>query len=109
MDATERRYRVAPVPVLAELPQRGPSVEHSASNTDQPLNEAAFDPNDREMSRRIDTARPEPADPAGYGDDDDDLDDVTLYDDADDDDVYRAPVAPARLDAQRSRRARWAA
>ncbi|MGH3620648.1 MAG: replication-relaxation family protein [Sciscionella sp.] len=102
-DNVPRRYR------LAELPQRGPSVEHSASNTDQPLNEAAFDPNDREMSRSINTAQPEPADPAGYADDDDDLDDVTLYDDTDDDDVYRAPVAPARPDAQRPRRTRWAA
>ncbi|TKG59636.1 hypothetical protein FCN18_36635 [Prauserella endophytica] len=102
-DSASRRYR------LAELPQRGPSVEHSASNTDQPLNEAAFDPDDREMSRRIHTAQPEPAEPAGYADDDDDLDDVTLYDDADDDDVYRAPVAPARPDTQRPRRSRWAA
>ncbi len=58
-DSVSRRYR------LAELPQRGPSVEHSASNTGQPLNEAAFEPNDREMSRRINTAQPEPADPAG--------------------------------------------
>ncbi|WP_245848701.1 replication-relaxation family protein [Lentzea kentuckyensis] len=90
---------------LAELPQRGPSVEHNASNTDQPLNEAAFDPDDREMSRRINTTRPEPATPAGYADDDDDLDDVTLYDDTDDD-VYRAPGSPARPDAQRPR---WAA
>ncbi|WP_020663181.1 replication-relaxation family protein [Amycolatopsis benzoatilytica] len=102
-DSVPRRYR------LAELPQRGPSVEHSASTTDQPLNEAAFDPNDREMSRRIHTAQSEPADPAGYADDDDDLDDVTLYDDADDDDVDRAPVAPARPDPQRPRRTRWAA
>ncbi|WP_431874090.1 replication-relaxation family protein [Amycolatopsis sacchari] len=102
-DTVPRRYR------LAELPQRGPSVEHSASNTDQPFNEAAFDPNDREMSRRIDTPQPDPADPAGYVDDDDDLDDVTLYDDADDDDVYRAPTAPARPDARQPRRTRWAA
>ncbi|AEA23061.1 hypothetical protein Psed_0804 [Pseudonocardia dioxanivorans CB1190] len=106
-DNVPRRYR------LAELPQRGPSVEHSASNTDQPLNEAAFDPHDREMLRRIDTPKPEPAELAGYADDDDDLDDVTLYDDtddyADDDDVYRAPVAPARPEAQRPRRPRWAA
>jgi hypothetical protein len=91
------------------MPQRGPSAEHRASNTDQPLNEAAFDPDDREMSSRIDTAQPESADPAGYADDDDDLDDVTLYDDTDDDDVYRAPVAPARPDALRPRRTRWAA
>ncbi|CAL9669475.1 hypothetical protein SUDANB95_07376 [Actinosynnema sp. ALI-1.44] len=98
-----RRYR------LAELPQRGQSVEHSGSNTDQPLNEAAFDRMDPEMSRRINTAQPEPADPAGCADDDDDLDDVTLYDDADDDDVYRAPVAPARPEALRPRRRRWAA
>ncbi|MGW5052345.1 replication-relaxation family protein [Actinokineospora sp. NPDC004072] len=102
-DSVLRRYR------LAELPQRGPSVEHSASNTDQPLNEAAFDRMDPQMSRRINTARPEPADPVGYVDDDDDLDDVALYDDADDDDVYRAPVAPARTDALRLRRTRWAA
>ena len=102
-DNAPRRYG------LAELPQRGPSVEHSASNTDQPLNEAAFDRTDPEMSRRIDAPQPEPADLAGYADDDDDLDDVTLYDDADDDDVYRAPVAPARPDALRSRRTRWAA
>jgi hypothetical protein len=93
---------------LAELPQRGPFVEHSASNTDQPLNEAAFDPDDREMSRRIHTAQPEPVHQAGYADDEDDLDDVTLYDDADDDDVYRAPVTPARPDTQRRRRTRWA-
>jgi len=99
-DSVPRRYR------LAELPQRGPSVEHSASNTDQPLNEAAFDRMDPEMSRRINAPQPEPADPADFADDDDDLDDVTLYDDADDDDVYRAPAAPARPDA---RRARWAA
>jgi hypothetical protein len=103
-DSVARRYR------LAELPQRGPSVEHSASNTDQPLNEAAFDPDDREMSRRIHTAQSEPAEEAGYADDDDDLDDVMLYDDADDDDdVYRGPVAPARPDAQRPRRTRRAA
>lgn len=103
-DSVPRRYR------LAELPQRGPSVEHSASNTDQPLNEAAFDRMDPEMSRRINTAQPEPADPAGYADDDDDLDDVMLYDDTDtEDDVYRAPVAPARPDEQRARRTRWAA
>lgn len=102
-DSVPRRYR------LAELPQRGPFVEHSASNIDQPLNEAAFDRMDPEMSRRITTAQPEPADPAGYADDDDDLDDVTLYDDTDDDDVYRAPVGPVRPDAQRPRRARWAA
>jgi hypothetical protein len=93
---------------LAELPQRGPSVEHSASNTDRPLNEAAFDPDDREMSRRINV--PEPAEQAGHTDDDDDLDDdVMLYDDADADDVYRAPVASARPDARRPRRTRWAA
>uniref|UniRef100_UPI003EB7B142 replication-relaxation family protein n=1 Tax=Amycolatopsis sacchari TaxID=115433 RepID=UPI003EB7B142 len=102
-DTVPRRYR------LAELPQRGPSIEHSASNTDQPLNEAALDPNDREISRRINTPQPEPADPAGYADDDDDLDDVTLYDDADDDDVYRAPTTPARPDVHRPRRTRWAA
>jgi hypothetical protein len=90
-ESVARRHR------LAELPQRGPSVEHSASNTAQPLNEAAFDPDGREMSRRIHTAQSEPAEEAGYADDDDDLDDVTLYDDADDDDdVYRAPAAPAR-------------
>lgn len=99
-DGVPRRYR------LAELPQRGPRVEHSASNIGQPLNEAAFDPNDREMLRRIDTPHPEPADPAGYADDD--LDDVTLYDDTDtDDDMYRTPVAPAWPDAQRPRR--WVA
>lgn len=51
-DAVPRRYR------LAELPQRGLSIERSASNTDQPLNEAALDPNDREMSRRVDTPSP---------------------------------------------------
>ncbi|MCP2200914.1 Replication-relaxation [Lentzea flava] len=96
-DRVPRRYR------LVELPRRGPSVEHGASDTDQPLNEAAFDPDDREMSRRINTPRPEPATPAGYADDDDDLDDVTLYDDADDDDVYRAPAEPARPGGQRPR------
>jgi hypothetical protein len=102
-DTVPRRYR------LAELPQRGPFVEDSASNVDQPLNEAAFDCIDPEMSRRINTAQPEPADPSGYADDDDDLYDVALYDDADDDDVYRPPVAPARPDALRPRRTRWAA
>jgi hypothetical protein len=46
-ESVPRRYR------SAELPQRGPSVEHSVSNTDQPLNEAVFDRMDPEMSRRI--------------------------------------------------------
>lgn len=96
-DAVQRRYR------LAELPRRGPCVEHSASNTDQPLNEAAFYPNDREMVDRISAPQPEPAEPAGYADDGGDLDDVTLYDDADTDDVYRAPVAPARTSAHQPR------
>ncbi|RSM60379.1 hypothetical protein DMH04_54085 [Kibdelosporangium aridum] len=50
----------------------------------------AFDPNDREMPRRIDTPQPEPADPLGYPDDDDEL---AAYDDTDEDGVYRAPVA----------------
>jgi hypothetical protein len=72
------------------------------------LNEASFDPNDREILRRIDTSQHEPADPAGYADDDADLDDVTLYDDTDtDDDMYRTPVAPAWPDAQRPQR--WVA
>jgi hypothetical protein len=100
-DNVAHRYR------LAELPQRGPSVEHGASNTDQPLNEAAFDPDDQALSRRINTPQPEPAAPADYPDDDDDLD-VTLYDEGDDDDVYRAPAVPARPDEQRPRRTRWA-
>lgn len=72
---------------LAELPQRGPSVAHSTSNTDQPLNEAAFEHTDREMLHRIDTPQPEPGSRV-YPDDDDDLDDVDLYDSTDiDDDV----------------------
>lgn len=99
-DTVSHRYR------LAELPVRGPSVEHGAPGIGEPFSEAAFDPNDREMLRRIDTPQPEPAS-AGYPDDDHDLDDVTLYDDTDDDDVYRAPVAPTRPSTQRSRR--WAA
>ncbi|MET8757206.1 replication-relaxation family protein [Lentzea sp. NPDC004782] len=102
-DSVPRRHR------LAELPQRGPSVAHRASNASQPLNEAAFDSNDREMSRLINTPQPEPAHPAGYGDDDDDLDDMTLYDDTDDDDVYRVPTDLARPGAKRPLRTRWAA
>ncbi|CAM4173872.1 replication-relaxation family protein [Kibdelosporangium persicum] len=98
-DTVPRRYR------LAELPVRGPSIEHRATNTLQPFSEAAFDPNDREMLRRIDTP-PEPPASAGYPDDDHDLDDVTLYDDTEDD-VYRAPVAPAWPNTQQPRR--WAA
>lgn len=98
-----RRHR------LAELPQRGPSVAHRASNAGQPLNEAAFDSNDREMSRLINTPQPEPARPAGYGDEDDDLDDVTLYDDADVDDVYRVPTDLVPPGAKRPLRTRWAA
>ncbi|MFB9302373.1 replication-relaxation family protein [Kibdelosporangium philippinense] len=100
-DTVPRRYR------LAELPVRGPSVEHRATNTIQPFSEAAFDPNDREILRRIDTP-PEPADSAGCPDDDHDLDEVTLYDDTDaDDDAYCAPVAPAWPNTQQPRR--WAA
>jgi hypothetical protein len=103
-DAAPRRYR------LAELPERGPCVEHSTPDTNQPWNEAAFDPNDREMLHRIDTPQPEPADPADYADDEDDLDDLVLYDDTDDEDeVYRAPASPAWPDTQRPRWARWAA
>ncbi|MFC0432576.1 protein involved in plasmid replication-relaxation [Kutzneria buriramensis] len=100
-DTVARRYR------LAELPARGPHVEHSAPSTDQPLNEAAFDPNDREILGRISAWQPEPADATSYPDDDEDLDgDVMLYDDSDDD-VYRVPADTARPAAQRPRR--WAA
>ena len=102
-DSGSRRYR------LVELSQRGPSVEHGASDTDQPLNEAAFDRMDPDMLDRITTPRPQPAAPADYADDDDDLDDVSLYDDTDDEDVYGGPIAPARPDTQRPRRTRWAA
>lgn len=91
------RYR------LAELPVRGPAVEHRAPSADRPFSEAVFDPNDREMLRRIDTPRPKPADSSGYPDDDDDLDDVTLYDDTDDD-VYDAPVTSAWPSTRRLRR-----
>jgi hypothetical protein len=99
-DTVPRRYR------LAELPQRGPSVEHTAPGVGMPFTEAAFDPNDREMLRRIDTPQPVPVAWEGYPDDD--LDDVTLYDDADtEDDVY--PVAPARLSVDQPRRKHWAA
>ncbi|MFD5825865.1 replication-relaxation family protein [Lentzea sp. NPDC060358] len=98
-DSVPRRYR------LAELPQRGPYVEHRASNTAQPLNEAAFDPNDRDMLRRIDAPQPEPATPAAYQDDGTGLDRVVLYDDPDD--VYRTPTTPGLLDGQRPRRPRF--
>ncbi|MFL6140387.1 MAG: replication-relaxation family protein [Labedaea sp.] len=102
---------------LAELPARGPHVEH-APNTDQPLNEAAFDPTDRDMLRLINTPLPQRLEPAGNPDDD--LDDLTLYDDtvddADDDigddDVYRLPVVPTPPDTRRPRRprrSRWIA
>jgi hypothetical protein len=102
-DRVPRRHR------LAELPQRGPSVAHSASNAGQPLNEAAFDSNDREMSRLINAPQPGPAHPAGYGDDDDDLDDMTLYDGTDHDDVYRVPTDLAPPSAKRPLRTRWVA
>ncbi|TNC20090.1 hypothetical protein FG385_31640 [Amycolatopsis alkalitolerans] len=100
-DSVTRRYR------LAELPQRGPAVEHSTSPTGQPLNEAAFNPNDREMLRRIEGPPPKRATPNStvYPDD---VDDVTLYDDVEDD-VHQAPPKPAWPDAQRSRRTRWVA
>jgi hypothetical protein len=97
-DIRPRRYR------LAELPARGPHVEHSAPSANQPFSEAAFDPNDPEMLRRIDTPQPEPVGSPGYPDDDDDL---TVYDDTDEDGVYRAPVAPAWPNTQQPRR--WAA
>jgi hypothetical protein len=97
-DAVHLRHR------LAELPMRGPSVEHSAPGSGQSFSEAAFDPNDREMLRRIDTPQPDSAD---CPDDDDDIDDVTLYDDTDDDDLYRAPASLTQPSSQRSRR--WAA
>nr|WP_042187951.1 replication-relaxation family protein [Kibdelosporangium sp. MJ126-NF4]CEL17460.1 hypothetical protein [Kibdelosporangium sp. MJ126-NF4]CTQ91313.1 hypothetical protein [Kibdelosporangium sp. MJ126-NF4] len=41
--APVRRYR------LEELPERGPRVNHRAIGPDEPLSEAAFDPNDRQM------------------------------------------------------------
>jgi hypothetical protein len=45
-----------------------------------------------------------------YNADENDLaDDLTLYDDSDDDDVYRAPAALAWPDTRRPRRTRWAA
>jgi hypothetical protein len=106
-EAVSRRYR------LAELPQRGPSVEHSASNTDQPVNEAAFAPNDPEMLRRLDTPQPKPVDPRTYTDDgtdtDEDLDDVTLYDDDAEDEMYRGSVAPDQSTTLWSRRTRFTA
>jgi hypothetical protein len=102
-ESVARQYR------LAELPERGPHVEHGAPSADQPYGEAAFDRMDREILRRIDTPQPELAgsDATGYPADDADLgDDVALYTDTDDDGVY---CAPARPDAQRSRRTRWTA
>jgi hypothetical protein len=98
-DTARHRYR------LAELPVRGPHVEHHISAI-QPFSEAAFDPNDQQMLRRIDTP-PKPADPPGYPDDDHAFDDVTLYDDTDEDGVYRSPAALVWPTVQQPRR--WAA
>jgi hypothetical protein len=83
-DTVARRNR------LAEPPQRGPRVEHSNASTEQPFNEAAFDPHDQQILQRIDTPRPKPTRPDStvYPTDNDDLDDdLTLYDDTDN--VYR--------------------
>jgi hypothetical protein len=87
---------------LAELPQRGPDVEHGTLPTDQPFSEAAFDPNDRAMLRLIDTPQPKPVAQPNYLDDDHDLDDVAVYEDADDD-LYRAPAASHRPDVSSGR------
>ena len=105
-DSVPCRYR------LAELPERGPSVEHSASNTGQPFNEAAFDPDDRSMLRRIDSPQPKPADPTGYtGYTGDGVPgEVVVYDDGDpDDDMYGTPVPPGWRETARPQRKRRAA
>ena len=95
-DAVPRRCR------LAELPQRGPDVEHGTLPTDQPFSEAAFDPNDREMLRRIDAPEPKLAARPDYLDDEHDPDDVALYEDLGDD-LYRAPTALQRPDVSSRR------
>jgi hypothetical protein len=88
---------------LAELPQRGPDVKHGTLPTDQPFNEAAFEPNDREMLGRIDTPQPKPAARPDYLDDNHDLDDVALYEDLGDD-LYWAPTTSQRPGVSSRRR-----
>ena len=107
-DMVSRRYR------LAELPERGPRIEHSATIAEQPFTEAAFDLLAPEILHRVHTAPPEPVGPPNsmpyYTDEEDLTDDLTLYDDSDDDDVYRAPAAaPVWPDTRRPQRTRWVA
>lgn len=92
-DTVSHRYR------LAELPERGPVVEHDASRTNLPFSEAAFDPDDREIVRRIEAPQPERVVPEDYPDD------LTTYDDAEDN-LYQAPTWPTIPHPQRNR---WAA
>jgi hypothetical protein len=89
---------------LAGLPQRGPEVEHGTLPTGQPFSEAAFDPNDREMLRLIDTPQPKSAARQDYIEDDHDLGTVALYEDAGDD-LYQAPMASHRAGVSSGR---WA-
>jgi len=72
-DMVSHRYR------LAELPERGPRIEHSATIAEQPFTEAAFDPLAPEILHRVHTAPPEPVGPPNsmpyYADEEDLTDD----------------------------------
>lgn len=82
-DLVSRRHR------LAELPERGPRIEHGPSSIDQPFNEAGFSPYDSEMKARIDTWRRRPVDLAHYEEDGDRQGEVVILpDDLGDDDPY---------------------
>ena len=82
-DLVSRRHR------LAELPERGPRIEHGPSSIDQPFNEAGFSPYDSGMKARIDTWRRRPVDLAHYEEDGDQQGEVViLSDDLGDDDPY---------------------
>jgi hypothetical protein len=86
-DVVSHRYR------LAELPERGPRIEHGPSSIDQPFNEAGFSEYDSGMKERINTWRSRPVDLAHYEEDGDRHGEVVvLPDDGGDGDPYLSPA-----------------